>query len=489
MKPSSDLHQLIRSLNMSEKRYFKIHSARHVIGDRNNYLRLFDAISRQEVYAEDELRKKFAGETFIRHLPSEKHYLYRQVLECLNAFNRDKTFLSRYAGLLVSIEILYNRGLFAQSERLIRKAKKEAYRLEKFSVLLILLRLETLIHIKNEDEQKLNRNMTEELRVLDMMRVQYVLMQIAFNVQVQIHKGRATPAFIRTSEKLLKKNLPKDEFVDSFWARYYYHSTMGLIASVQKKNMLRYQSYKEIRRIMDTAPQFIMDLPGIYHLNSNNLVAMMFLLKKYGEAEVLIGQQRRFMAQHHIKRPALAKTIFLQTYENELFLLYKTGRYAECTALADRIAPEVKKIEPGFSPLLYDLLFFMAVAALAGHDHKGASKWLNRILQAEKPMGLRKELQVNARLLYLVVLYESGDRLLENRIQSARRFLHREPQFKAEKKIVEFIRMRGEEASRRRNAPLLKGLPARIRQDLKASSEESLYKQFDFAGWVEKHAR
>src|SRR5438105_5596224 len=107
--------------------------------------------------------------------------------------------------------------------------------------------------------------------------------------------------------------------------------------------MLRYQSYKEIKRIMDVAPQFIIDLPGIYHLNSNNLVSMMFLLKKYSEAETLIRHQRLFMSQYKINRPSLSKIIFLHTYENELFLLYKTHRSPKAEELLRTIEPEVKR--------------------------------------------------------------------------------------------------------------------------------------------------
>lgn len=489
MKASTELHQLIQSMSMSEKRHFKIHSSRHVIGKGNNYLKLFDAVASQKQYNEEKIREQFSGNSFIRHLPSEKHYLYDHVLEGLNSFHKEKTFLSRHANTLISIELLYNRGLFAQCSKLISRAKKEAYSLEKFSVLLIILRWETLIHIKNEDDRNLNRNIAEELRVLEMMRIQYVLMQIAFNVQVQIDKNRVSPGFIRESENKLKKNLPNDPGSDSFWAKYYYHSTMGLIASVQEKQMLRYQSYKEIKRLMDVSPQFIIDLPGIYHLNTNNLVSMMFLLKKYTEAETLIRHQRLFMDHYKIKRPALSQIIFLNTNENELFLLYKTGRYEKGSALVKKIEGHVKKIEPGFSPLLFDLLFMMAITELKAGSHKEAARWLNRILNAERVAGFRKELQVNTRLLYLVLMFEMNDRLLENRMDSTRRFLQKEPQFKAQALLLEIMRIFHDDAGSKRKKDKVKKLLGGVRTEFKRSGEAGLYKQFDFAGWVEEQLK
>ena len=65
MKASNELHQLIKSMNMSEKRHFKIHSSRHVMGERNNYMHLFDAVVRQETYDETKIKKQFSDTTFI----------------------------------------------------------------------------------------------------------------------------------------------------------------------------------------------------------------------------------------------------------------------------------------------------------------------------------------------------------------------------------------------------------------------------------------
>ena len=42
-KVSNHLFELIKSLNKSEKRYFKLFSSRHTIGEENGYLKLFDS--------------------------------------------------------------------------------------------------------------------------------------------------------------------------------------------------------------------------------------------------------------------------------------------------------------------------------------------------------------------------------------------------------------------------------------------------------------
>ena len=75
MKPSTELFKLIKSLTKSEKRFFKLSSS--LQSGEKNYLKIFDFIERQSSYDEEELKKTYEGETFIKHLPSEKNHLYK----------------------------------------------------------------------------------------------------------------------------------------------------------------------------------------------------------------------------------------------------------------------------------------------------------------------------------------------------------------------------------------------------------------------------
>lgn len=489
MTPSEELHQLIQSMNMSEKRHFKIHSTRHVIGGRNNYIRLFNAVEKQKAYDEAQIKKTFAGETFVKHLPSEKNYLYNNVLESLNLFHKEKTFLTRYCNIIVTIEILYNKGLFDQCKKIIRKAKKEAYSLEKFSVLTLILRLETLIYIKDENEKMLYINFEEELRIQELLRVQMAFMQLAFHIQIQIDKGSITKEMIEASERRIEELYPKEKSRRSFWINYYYQSAKGLLYSVTNNQQQRTGCYREIKKIMDEAPQFIKDLPMIYHTNYNNLVNGMFVLKKYEVAEGLIRKQRLFLQIHGIKNQTAQKINFLNTSENELYLHYKTGGIEEGVAIVKRIEFEVKKIKPSFSPALYDLLFFMAVAEFVAKNYSAAIKWLNRILNAQHAIYFRKELQLNTRLLYLVVLYESNDWLFENRLNATKRVLQQEKGFKLQGFVLEAIRLLFEDNPTKNNKEALKKLLGHVRKHQQLSNEELLNKTFDFVDWIETKRR
>ena len=110
--------------------------------------------------------KKNAGEFIVRIEDTDRERSKKEyednILESLNSYYKERTFLTRSSNALISIEILYNRGLFGQCLKLINKVKAEAYELDKFSSLLIILRWETIVYIKQEDGKNLNKTLMEE---------------------------------------------------------------------------------------------------------------------------------------------------------------------------------------------------------------------------------------------------------------------------------------------------------------------------------------
>ena len=143
MKPSTELHDLIKSLTKSEKRFFKLHSALQS-GDKN-YLRLFEAIDKQKVYDEEGLKQFFAKETFIKHLPSEKNHLYKLILKALRAFHAESSVSGILKQEIKNIEILYSKALYTECNKLLHRAKRIARENERFYYWFELLNWEKML--------------------------------------------------------------------------------------------------------------------------------------------------------------------------------------------------------------------------------------------------------------------------------------------------------------------------------------------------------
>lgn len=113
------VHRLIRSMSAAEKRYFKLFAERHKVGGHSNQSALFDAIAGMAQYDEAALRARFAGAPFLRRLPVAKHRLYDTVLASLEAFHANGTVEARMRRYMNRMELLHQRGLHADADRLL----------------------------------------------------------------------------------------------------------------------------------------------------------------------------------------------------------------------------------------------------------------------------------------------------------------------------------------------------------------------------------
>ncbi len=134
MSKKGSLFLLIKSLTKTEKRYFRLYTATGK-GDAN-YIRLFDAIDRQEQYDEEAIRGAFETEAFVNQLHVAKIYLAELILKSLRNYHANDSVNSQLLDLIKDVEILYRKELYHASLLKIEKAEKLANRYEKTVLLL-----------------------------------------------------------------------------------------------------------------------------------------------------------------------------------------------------------------------------------------------------------------------------------------------------------------------------------------------------------------
>jgi hypothetical protein len=129
------LHELIKHMSKSEKRYFKVLSSRHTIGEENNYILLFDFIEAQKEFDQDAIFKHFKGETFLNKFSITKKRLYDYIIHALSNFHNSNSIDSQIFTLINSSDILYKKSLYYQSFKLLKSAKKTAQKHSKYNLL------------------------------------------------------------------------------------------------------------------------------------------------------------------------------------------------------------------------------------------------------------------------------------------------------------------------------------------------------------------
>src|SRR5215218_5679838 len=119
------LFQLIHSLQKAEKRAFKLYATRNSSNEDLKMIQLFDAIDKMSEYDETTLLKKLQF-TKKEQLANRKAHLYKQILASLRLLETTDNIDIQLREQLDHARILYNKGLYLQSLKVLEKTKEAA---------------------------------------------------------------------------------------------------------------------------------------------------------------------------------------------------------------------------------------------------------------------------------------------------------------------------------------------------------------------------
>ncbi|MEY4332961.1 MAG: hypothetical protein RLZZ196_1699, partial [Bacteroidota bacterium] len=135
---------LVKSLEKGEKRNFKLYAARNSASADLKIVQLFDALDKMKDYDEEELLRK--NESIQKQqLSNLKAHLYDQILSSLRILKQNENIDLQIHEQLDHAKILYNKGLYLQSLRLLDKIKTLTKQNNQVTFLLQVLFLEKKI--------------------------------------------------------------------------------------------------------------------------------------------------------------------------------------------------------------------------------------------------------------------------------------------------------------------------------------------------------
>lgn len=132
IKKKEQLFQLIKSLSKEEKRHFKLYVNKYNSARENNYLKLFNAIDKQDVYDEAAIKEQFRNETFIKQLTVTKHYLQKQIIRSLQNLHYDDTVDLSMLALHHQVAVMFKKGHYEICRDLVKKGIEVSSKNERF---------------------------------------------------------------------------------------------------------------------------------------------------------------------------------------------------------------------------------------------------------------------------------------------------------------------------------------------------------------------
>ncbi len=125
MKKNEQIFDLIKSLDKSEKRSFKIYMNRYKAKSKQNSLILFDVIDKLNVYDDKNIKRNLENApSVLNNFSYEKHRLQQLLLQFLVDFYQTKDDDIELNSILSQVLILSKKNLYQLANRLIEKGLK-----------------------------------------------------------------------------------------------------------------------------------------------------------------------------------------------------------------------------------------------------------------------------------------------------------------------------------------------------------------------------
>ncbi len=424
MKPSDNLFKLIKSLDKSEKGYFKKFAVSH--GKGSNHILLFDAIDAQDVYDETALLKKFRKETFAKQIAVTKNYLWELILRSQRQYRRDASKFMQLNALMENGEILFEKGLYDEAMKQWDKAKNLAIQYNEMPFLLDIETNKRRFYIDmtagnwkehTDPSYAFSFNMIDAYT--DMLKIQQKYVQIINVIKVQPYfrndEQRAEWDVFMQDPLLAKNNEP-----DTFWGKLYYnyiHNIYHLLCR-NKEEAIPY--IKNIVNLWDSNAE-LKSIEPIKYLSAvhNYLTNLMFL----NEKEAFIQYFENFSP------PELTSISQEAIYFEHLWLMrnsyYDLKRdYNGMVAFINSSQEDIKKYMPYINKVrLLIMRFTTAYSKTIVGDFEESNDLLHLIFDS-KEVELRKDLQALSRMVYTINHYEQNNLLLfKHVISTSKHFL------------------------------------------------------------------
>ncbi|MCC7504964.1 MAG: hypothetical protein IT259_06680 [Saprospiraceae bacterium] len=444
---NDELFSLIKSLDGSEKRYFKVFAQLHTEKDRNRYILLFDLIDAQQAYDEKRLKQGLekAGETsFSSNLSFNKRYLYDLLLKCLRNYHAKRSARITLLETMIDIAILQEKALIKPARILIDKARSMAGQYNHHAIELDLIAQQRKIvrqFATKDAEEELEAIVEANRRILDRYERELNVLGLYEKVFLQSrNKNYPEKQLTELNQEIWRTvgNQPGEPDF-SFDGVAYFHLLRSLVNRLNGRPEEVVHHWSLLIQHFEKHPELLRETEyQERYLNTlNNYFSGCNALGLIDECEAVVEKIGRIEAAS----ARLKASVFHTMHYCNMLLLAQKENYAA-------IVKEEPEIEKGLKTYAANIpqnrqIVFRYNLAVAYYLERQPDIALDRItaIVQDGKKEMRQDVQFLARLFHLALHYEKGNELLvENMLPVIRQYVrkNRKPE-SVEASIVEAL--------------------------------------------------
>ena len=430
-KTSNQLFELIHSLNKSEKRYFKLYASRHTIGQQNKYVILFDYILDQDEYDEAKLFQHFKKESFLNQFSTTKRRLYQLILKSLDLFHSVNSIESQLFTTIHSADILFNKGLYKQSEKLYKQAEKQAEKHHKLNLLLEIKDKQKKLYEKEMyaslNSQVIDDFYNKEKQIVKDIDIQNYLWQIKSLLYIKINEigNVRTPDELNDLEKIVL-NIKQLQINNcSNPNKYLFHHIFSTYYFTINDYQQSYYHLKQNLQLIENDTQFIKQNFNSYFSVLTNLIYVCTKIAHYQEAKIYLDTLKSIpKSKYYLQSTDMDIKYYSSKLSLELSLYIEQNEYQNAQQLIPHIETFYKQYDNKINSIRKAYIDFkIATVYLAQNSLEMALKWINLILN-DKDLDKRQDIYSFAKIIHLIIHLELKNyRYLAYALTSTKRFL------------------------------------------------------------------
>ncbi len=490
-RSTDTLFQLIKSLEKSEKRNFKLFVKRNSPGENLKTIQLFDALDKMTDYDEAMLLKK-NKEISKQQLSNIKAHLYKQLLSSLRLIKEESNIDIQLHELMDHARILFNKGLYLQSLKALKQLKDLARSHSQFTYLQQALffekKIETL-YITRSMQDRAEQLATESNLVNDQVTLVNKLSNLALSLYSwYIQNGHArNQKDVGEIQQYFQENLPADAVLGKgFYEKLYLYQSYSWYAFIRLDFLQYYRYCQKWVDLFQSFPEMLPVETAGYIKGMHNLMSAHFDLLNHDKLEAALKKFEVFAKSKMVTQNDNNRVLAYQyLYTARINLYFLQGTFNKGLLMVPHLEAMLKEYGI-YLDTHRVLVFYYKIASLyfGSGDNERAIDYLNRIIQQKSD--LRTDLQCYARLLHLIAHYELGNfDLLEYLSKSVYRYMARmENLSKVEEEMFTFLR-RSFRVGAHTLKPEFQKLLARLRKYEGNPLETRAFAYLDVISWLE----
>lgn len=485
------LFQLIKTLEKSEKRNFKLYITRNTSSDSLKIIELFDALDKLTEYDEASLLKKTPG-IKKQQLSNLKGHLYKSVLSSLLLIKDEQNIDIQLHEQMGYARLLYNKGLYHQSLKILDKLKELARQHNQVSFLVQALFFEKKIealHITRSSEFRAKSLVTESEEVV--RRIKAIndssnLSLLLYNWYIR-HGHARNQQDAEELKAFFEQHMPdRIQHFKGFYEELYVYQSYCWYAFI-RQDFLQYYRYTTKWVELFQRHQEMIKVETLQYIKGlHNLLSAHFDLKNEEGFTKTLAQfeeleKTEWVQQHDNNR--IQAFVYLQ--QGKINQFFMTGSFTAGLEIVPYLEEKLQEYQ-----LQLDrhriLVFYYKIACLyfGSGDNEKAIDYLQKIINWK--LDLRTDLQCYARLLHLIAHYELGNfELLEYLVKSVYRFMAKMGSLSiVEEAMFSFLRKSFQFAAGDEQ-PAFQQLLAKIKPYENDPRETRTFSYLDVISWLE----